>query len=290
MWVDRNGRELAKEGSPAPVRDFSLSLDGARLAYSMLDPVAKSRDIWVRDVRRGIASRLTFDAGEEEWPVLSPDGQRVAYQSRAASGQSLVLVTAADGSGGVDTLGTFPGSAGPEDWSSDGRWVVLTIAAERPPDLWAVATDGSREQKKLISEDGTQRDGRLSPDGRWLAYTSSESGRQEVYVRPFAGGGGKWQISSGGGLDAHWRGDGRELFFRDTDDAIWSVTIDAAAGFSVGTPQRLFQRAMLRALYNRNRFVVSRDGQRFLINASTGVAARPTFQVTLDWPSELRKR
>ncbi len=290
VWVDRAGRELEKVGPAGPYRDFALSGDGGRLAYSFIDMSSRNgRDIWVRDLRRDVTSRLTFDARDEEWPVWSPDGRHIAYQVRDPSSASLLLVKAADGSADADTLGRFAGDAGPEDWSADGRWVLIMRTSDGPPDVWAIAADGSREAKPLITEATSQREARLSPDGRWLAYSSNESGRPEIYVRPFGGGGGKWLISSRGGLNPQWRADGRELFYRDEEDWFWSVSIDPAAGFSAGTLQRMFQRPTLRSSYARNRFAVSRDGQRFLINASTTAATRPSFQVTLDWLAELRK-
>jgi Tol biopolymer transport system component len=288
VWVDRSGRELGQEGDPGEYRDLALAPDGTRLAYGLFDSRANNRDLWVRDLRRGVASRLTFDPGDENWPTWSPDGKRIAYGlSTTIGGRSTILAKPADGSGAADTLCRFEGAAGPEDWSRDGKTILLTDF-EHGPDVWMLSA-GEREARPLIAEPSAQRDARLSPDGRWLAYGSGESGRTEVFVRPFPGPGGKWQISTRGGFQPCWRGDGRELFYRDEDDAVWAVGIDPGPPFSAGAPTRLFQRAMTGGGFSRNRMVVTADGQRFLINAANETRQRQGFTVVLDWTAELLK-
>ena len=290
VWVDRDGRREGREGPPAAYADLALSRDGTRLAYGLLDAKTGTQDLWVRDLDRGVASRLTFAEAEEMWPVWSPDGARIAF-AVSDGGPYSVRTLAADGTGGVDTLFAPRFHVGPTDWSRDGQWLVIAALPEGQPDVWVIPLDPRAEARPVVSSTFTDFGGTLSPDGRWLAYTSTESGRSEVYVREFPGPGGKWQVSAGGGTEPRWRGDGQELFFRgDNATAIMAVPVTTDDVFRVGTVQRLFAARLSSGDIVRNRYVVTADGQRFLLNLPTEVRAADVFHVVLNWTADLAER
>ena len=290
IWTDRTGRRLGREGPPAGYRDLALSPDGARLAYGAMDLKAGTQDLWVRDLKRGVASRLTFGESSEIWPVWSPDGTRIAYASDATGTYSL-MTKLADGTGLEDTLFAPRYNAGPTDWSRDGRTILMAAYPGGNPDIWALSTEPGRHAREVLGTNFAETNGCLSPDGRWLAYTSVESGRPEVYVRAYPGPGGKWQVSVGGGNAPQWRGDGRELFYRGENGAsLVAVPVTAAGAFEAGTPQRLFDATLARSDISRNRYVATADGQRFLLNLPTESRSVDVFNVALNWTAELARK
>jgi hypothetical protein len=202
-----------------------------------------------------------------------------------------VRALSADGTGGVDTLFAPRFHTGPSDWSRDGRLLVVAALPEGTPDVWVVPLDAGAEPHAVVSSNFTDFGGVLSPDGRWLAYSSTESGRSEIYVREYPGPGGKWQVSAGGGEEPQWRGDGRELFFRsDNGTALMAVPVTTDGVFRVGTVQRLFEANLSRGDIARNRYVVTADGQRFLLNVPTAARATDVFNVVLNWTAEVAAR
>ncbi len=289
VWVDRTGKTLSTVGVHAAYNDPALSPDGTRLAYSVTDPESGNDDIWVRDLKRDVASKLTFDPGNEIWPAWSPDGSRIAYASDARGPFALVQ-RLASGAGGVDTLYHSLGSSGPSDWSRDGRWLTFMNFDAGHADLWALSLSGDHRAQPLLKSQFTTRDPVLSPDGKWLAYFSNESGHMEVYVQPFPGPGGKWQISTNGGVEPRWRGDGKELYYLTPDNELMAVPVSAGATFEAGIPVKLFEHALPPGPGTRNRYVPTADGKRFLLVAPVESPAAETFTVVLDWTAEARKR
>jgi Tol biopolymer transport system component len=290
VWVDRSGQRLAREGLPAGYRDLALSPDGGRLAYGLVDPKKGTQDLWVRDLKRGVASRLTFGEGSELWPVWSPDGTSVVYASDA-KGPFALMVKLADGTGVEDTLYAPRYHTGPSDWSRDGRRILFAAFPNGNADVWSLSAVDGRDAAQIVGTPFSESNGCFSPDGRWLAYVSSESGRPEIYVREFPGPGGKWQISAGGGTEPQWRGNGRELFFRgDNGSAIMAAPVAATAAFQVGAVGRLFDATLTRGDVSRNRYVAAADGQRFLLNLPTESHAVDVFNVVLNWTAEIAQK
>ena len=290
VWVDRTGRRLGSEGGPGGYRDLALSPDGGRLAYGLVDPKEGTQDLWVRDLKRGVASRLTFGDGNEIWPIWSPDGTRVAYAADAR-GSFAIMAKPADGTGVEDTLHAPRFHTGPTDWSRDGRRIVFSAFPNGNADLWALSAADGRDAAQIVASPYIEGYGRLSPDGRWLAYMSGESGRSEVYVREFPGPGGKWQLSAGGGTEPQWRGDGREIFFRaENGTALMAVPVTTTSAFQAGTVQRLFDASLTRSDISRNRYVVTDDGQRFLLNQPTESRVASVFNVVLNWTTEVAQK
>ncbi len=291
VWVDRSGRRLDSIGPPASYCDPDLSPDGMRLAYGLLDAKSNGQDIWVRDLKRGVTSRLTFGEGNEIWPVWSPDGQRIAYASDA-TGPFCVMAKPANGAGGEDTLYTALVAAGPFDWSRDGSKIMMGVFDAGQGDLWSLAAQGEHAAQPFLNTSFSEFSPRLSPDGRWLTYTSRESGRSEVYVQAYPGPGGKWQISTNGGSEPQWRDDGRELFYVAGGGELMAVTTDTNTnGFEAGTPEKLFEANLYEGgNLRRNRYVATGDGQRFLLNVSVDSRQESSFNVVQNWTAEIDRR
>ncbi len=289
VWTDRGGRRLGREGAPGAYRELALSPDGERLAYGIVDAKSGTQDIWVRDLKRGAASRLTFGDGSEIWPLWSPDGRRIAYAA-SINGPYAVRERFADGTGAEDSLLVARYHAGPTDWTRDGRTLIISGWPSGNSDVMTLTADGRGQTSTLVGTPYPETSGRLSPDGRWLAYSSNESGHPEVYVRSFPGQGGKWQVSTSGGSDPQWRADGRELFYRGNRGAsLMAVTVDPGGAFQAGIPVKLFDATLTRGDQTRNRYVADAAGQRFLLNLPLDANAADVFDVVLNWTTEVTR-
>jgi dipeptidyl aminopeptidase/acylaminoacyl peptidase len=178
----------------------------------------------------------------------------------------------------------------PTDWSSDGRFVVYDAADPKTnTDVWVLPTTGDRQPFPLLQTEFNEQQGRVSPDGRWIAYTSDETGRLEVYVQSFPAPGGKWQISTSGGADPRWRRDGPELFFISSDGKLMAVDVKVDSVFHAGLPHQLFDARVSGLVDVRTHYAVTADGRRFLVNRlSEGEGASP-ITVVLNWTEALRK-
>jgi Tol biopolymer transport system component len=293
LWVDRTGRartlweEAGSYGSP------TLSPDGHRLAVSASRD--QNIDVWVFDLDREVATRLTFYEGYDADEVWSPDGKYLVFTSDR-DGNGDLYRKRADGSGEVDRLTQEGRRPYAMSWSSDGRYLA-GIMAENGVDLWILDLQGDGEIQTFLSTDFNEDLPSFSPDGRWLAYTSDESGRVEVYVRPFPAGGGKWQISDGGGSLPRWSGDGSELFYR-TDQGLMAVAVSGDGDtFRAGKPQPLFTAefrggtaglSVGNTLFND--YDAARDGSGFVMFPSGSEDVHSgRVQLVLNWFGELQR-
>ncbi|HEV2104167.1 MAG TPA: hypothetical protein VGU27_00465, partial [Candidatus Eisenbacteria bacterium] len=289
QWVDRAGRLLSAVGEPLAYRDFALSPDGRRLAYGVEDPQNGTQDLWIRDLARGVSSRFTFEPGNQLWPVWSPDGQRLAYASDA-SGTFDVVVRPVSGAADQQTLVHRAGPSGPTDWSRDGRTLLFTTYASGGGQLWTVAPQRGATPQPYVATPFSATAGRLSPDGRFVAYESTESGRSEIYVQPFPLANRKVQVSAAGGHDVWWRADGRELFYVDASSAVVAVPVTTQPEFVAGPPRTLFQRTFTGGAIPRNRLEPAGDGQRFLVNVPANTGGPSPLELIVGWPQLLRRR
>jgi serine/threonine-protein kinase len=295
--VDRQGRSEPLWSEPGIYGTPRLSPDGRQLAVSL------QRDeiwnVWVYDLERDVAARVTFGKRYDADPVWSPDGRWIAFESEV-DGKDGVFRKRADGTGDAEPLLapgklTFPA---PNSWSPDGKTLIVQSAGEGGrTDLWLLPAGGNAEPQPFLKSSYQESFGHFSPDGRWVAYESDETGRLEVFVTSFPLGGGKWQISDGGGAQPIWSRDGRELFFR-TEDGVMSVRAAAEGGtFRASKPEPVFRGAFLGGLrgvtlpgFNFPDYDVSGDGKRFVMFAG-GAEKRPATQakVVLGWFTELRR-
>ena len=288
--VNRTGAAMTDVGAPGTYNSVCGSADTTELVADGTDPAATNLDIW-KPEPNGQVRRLTFHEAIDFYPVCSPDGKQVVFASLRNGPPDLYrMFTNAPGTEQV--LLDTPTAKLPIDWSADGRWVFFSTANQGDWDIWAVPLHGEPKPVQVIAAPGEQREGRLSPDGRWFAYVSNESGRFEVYVTPFpTAGPRRWQISSGGGTQPQWRGDGRELFYLSGTHTITAVDVRPSEdGFEVGTSKSLFgpRLAALERMTTISQYVVSAKGDAFVINRPSDAAAAQTATVVLNWPALLR--
>jgi Tol biopolymer transport system component len=292
IWVDRAGREIGRVGEGGAYRDVALSPDGTRLVYGLAEARNQTENIWVRDLRRDVASRLTFGTGNEFWPVWSPDGARIAYSGDSKSGTLALFEKDAGGTGAERAVYSDEKEPlGPSSWSRDGKWIALScLPATRRFQIKLLSTQGDNRLVDYLVGDAAYATGRFSPDGRYLAYTSNESGNREAYVQTIPTGGGKWQLSSDGATGIQWRADGKELYFTNFADEFLAVPVEGGARFEPGVPKVLFKRAICRttSIAVGARWTPSADGQKFLINAAREVRGAD-FSVVLNWPATLAR-
>jgi len=289
VWFDRSGTRLSALAPPGEYSNPSLSPDGMRVAAGVRDPQTMTRDIWVFDVTRGTASRLTFDASDDLNPAWSPDGTRVVFTSDR-KGQRDIYAKAVNGIGQDELVFESNEQKSVSDWSADGRYVLYdsgAVGGLSTISLSAIPLFGDRKSFPLVRGAFSSSSPRVSPDGRWVAYSSFESGRSEVYVQAFPESTEKWQISPKGGTEPYWRGDGKELFYVE-NSTIMSVSVSPVGSLSTAIPRPLFA-APFRAGILRNRYVASPDGRRFLVNVTTEDPASSLIPVVLNWASELKK-
>ena len=285
-WYDRTGKEVAPAlNEPLLARGIRLSPDESRLAAAAFDLAGGNTDIWIIDLKRGARSRLTFAPNVESSPVWSPDGARVAYASDR-KGQP-ILVKSSSGTGGEEILFQSGDAKNPTSWSKDGRFLLFnrTLTKTRT-DVWVLPLSGDRKPFPLVQSEFIDRNGQFSPDGRWVAHVSDESGRLEIYVVPFPGPGGKWQVSPNGGSAPQWSADGTEIFYISPDRELMTVEVRSGAEFQVSSPKRLFSLSPSSPVSS---FEASRDGRRFLQGVPRDGAGAPVTLV-LNWTSEIGRK
>ncbi|HET9406431.1 MAG TPA: protein kinase [Candidatus Sulfotelmatobacter sp.] len=285
VWVTRNG---AEQPIAAPARAYripGLSPDGRRIVVAIDDEGAQT---WLYDLSRDTLTRLTFGGTVNQAPVWSPDGKRVAFQSNK-EGSLNVFSQRADGSGGLERL-TTGSSPAANSWSSDGQLLAFVdIDPTTGWDIWVLRLS-DRKAQPFLQTASNESSPRFSPDGHWLAYVSDESGHYEVYVQPYPGPGGKWQISADGGMEPVWNPNGRELFYR-SGRKMMAVEIATQPGFTAGKPRVLFEGDYLPTPLQFPNYDVSQDGQRFLmLKPSEQETTAPTqINVVLNWFEELKR-
>jgi dipeptidyl aminopeptidase/acylaminoacyl peptidase len=272
VWFDRSGKAQGALAAPDNngLTGAQLAPDGRRAAT--FRTVEGNTDIWLLDAAR--RTRLTSDASRDVFPVWSPDGSRLAFDSNRRGHRDL-YITSANKANSEELLVESGQDKSVADWSPDGRFLLYhSIDPETSWDLWVLPMDGDRTPVAWLKTRITERSAKISPDGRWVAYISDESGQREVYVRPFSGtlseaASEKWPVSTAGGAWPRWRADGRELYYLAPDDRLMAVPV-AATGrmFEVGVPVALFRPRIYGGGTNQNvgsNYDVSDDG-RFLIN------------------------
>lgn len=267
-WMDRNGKELGAVGGPAIQCNPSLSPDGSRVVLDISDPKENNVDVWIESTSGTGNTRFTFDPAEEVVGVWSRDSRTIAYRSNLSVGYGMLL-KAATGLERERLIVQGPGSDDflPNSWSPDDMKVLVTHQNTSGAHLELVSLpDGKSTQ--LLSGNGSQANGQISVDGKWLAYASDESGNWEIYVTTFPGAAGKWQVSRGGGTEPRWRGDGKEIFYLGPKGIMTAVPVSYQGGFATGTPSPLFQFHGRAAISSTDAFSydVTKDGKRFLVN------------------------
>jgi hypothetical protein len=285
IWFDRNGKELGALGKPDVFGNVSLAPNGKSVAVSMTDIASQNTDIWTYDLQGDSAKRLTFDPSADSVPIWSPDAARLVFASNRLSFNDL-YVKNSDGAQEEKNVLQDDIDKFPNDWSRDGKYILYT----RHADLWFENLP-KLEKSLFLKAPSLLRNGQFSPDGKWVAYASNETGKWEIYVTSFPEPRGKWQVSVGGGEQPRWRGDGRELFYLSSDSKVMAVPVTIGANFEARTPVALFQAAPRQPIPIFDLFVydVSRNGQRFLINTQVKQPDSAPMSIVLNWTAKLNK-
>jgi len=282
VWVSRDGKEQPLAAPPGAYGRQRISPDGRKVT------VEQDGQIWLYELARDTMTRFTFEGSNNFAPVWTPDGSRIAFQSNN-DGPPSVFWQKADGSGGMEKLTGSEYTRFPKSWSADGQ--LLSFGEINPTtgyDIWVL----DMKDRKAVPFLRTPfyEVGVISPDGRWMAYTSNESGRNEIYVQPYPGPGGKWQISTDGGMDVRWTANGRELTYRN-GNKMMATDIATQPAFSAGKPRMLFEGPYVPSSQLASFYDVSGDGQRFLMLKPTEQAQATTqIVVVQNWFEELKQK
>jgi Tol biopolymer transport system component len=261
-----------------------LSPDNSRVAYNVADADSGASDIWILDLARGVRSRLTFGPAGKHGAVWSPDGQRLVYYVSALNDD---LFFRNSGGGDEEVLLRSDRDKVATDWSRDGRFLVFNQLDRQNGtrfDIWVLPMDGKDKPRPFLATEANEKDGRLSPDGRFMLYTSDESGKTEAYVALFPGPGGKWQVSSGGATQAVWTQNGKEIVYLRPDLTVTSLLVHASAtGFAVDPPRSLFRVPLALGVD------VTQDGQRFLVAVRPDDEQEQPVTLVTGWPAGLKR-
>jgi Tol biopolymer transport system component len=296
LWMGRDGKEIQEAAEEDEYTSVRLSPDGKKALVGRTEVSDRKNDLWVLDLGRGVMTRLTADGRETGFAVWSPDGRAVAYSSER---RGVVTIYRKDVGAQQEeqlTNGTDPSYV--TGWSADGRYLFCTRPRHNGSDIWALplgedaSGPAAQDPFLVVQIDSYGGSAAFSPDGKWMAYHSEESGRIEIYARPFAGASpgktGRWQVSRQGGRSPRWRADGRELFYLSLENIVTAAAVRTASGnFESDAPHGLFR---LTAGDDRA-WDVSADGQRFLVLAasSAGTVGASPLNVVVNWQAMLKK-
>ncbi len=286
LWLDRGGKQT---GSLGEWRAFSrpfLAPDEKSFVAERAD-ANNLYDLWLVDVPGANATRFTFDPSSEIYPAWSPDGKRIVWYS-SQDERFRLYQKAASGAGQEEPLFNINGF--PTDWSRDGRFIIYSRNNPKTTlDVWVLPLDGAQQPFASIQTEAYESGAQLSPDGRWLAYASDESGKIEVYVQRFPEGGGKRQVSTGGALGPYWRRDGKELFYYAADGKLMAVPVGSGESFAPGAAMALFEFRSGSLSPTTAPYTVTGDGQRFLVNAIVDAEPNAPLTVVVNWAAGAKK-
>ena len=303
-WLDRQGKVIGTAGNPEVYGELALSPDGSRVAAFRNDRIGQ--DLWIIDFARKANTRLTTDPGNESYPVWSPDGKEIAFAAGRLSFGNTTLDLyrkPAGTSAQMDLLWKDAGIKRPSDWSRDGRFLLYTaveaLGTNQNTDLWVLPMrDAERTPAKYLATEFNEAGGRFSPDGKWVLYTSTVSGRREVYVSPFpdAAAAPAQMVSTEGGNQPRWRPDGRAIFYRSPDSKLMEVEVMPGVPLRAGVPRPVFDAPVKSSSFGGDADVhswswdVAPDGQRFLINPPPEQLPAVPLTVVTNWQAALKRQ
>jgi eukaryotic-like serine/threonine-protein kinase len=297
-WYDRQGKLIGKVGEPGLFLQFALSPDGTRVGVHSIDPQHPASIVLLVDLLRGTTTRFTFGSFNYYSSAWSQDGSRIIFVSNQGDKFGL-YEKAVNGEKEEELLFQSKENMVATSWSHDGRFLLyFTVDSRNYSDLWVLPLEGDRKPVPFLRTEFDEGQGYFSPDGRWVAYYSNETGRAEIYVRPFtadspreaSSAGPKWLISTAGGVEPRWRADGRELFYVALDGKLMAVDVTTGPVFEAGVPKALFQTPVAHPEFG----VVgaaepAADGKRFLFEIPAGQIAQPPFIVVQNWQAGMQK-
>jgi Tol biopolymer transport system component len=281
-WVDRTGKMLESAGAEGAYQNHPrLSPDGKRVVVARMEARTRRTDIYVIDLARGTDSRLTFDPADDTLPSWSHDGNRIVWASNR-TGTFQLYQKLASGVGQDELLLQSDAPLLPGGWSSDGKFLLYwRTDPKTSDDVWVFPKEGDRQPFPFLQSPSRDIEAQFSPDRRWIAYRSNESGRSEVYVQTFPASGSRWQVSTNGGHHPQWRADGKELFYCSTDGKLMAVDVRPGGVFEAGLPKTLFDLAAAKVYFAD--YAASVNGQRFLFVRTLRKTALAPFSVVVNW-------
>jgi Tol biopolymer transport system component len=288
VWMDRDGRDLDTVGKPADYRSIALSHDGKRVAASILDPKNQKTDVWALDLERGTSTRLTFDPADDYSPVWSPDDRTIYFTSNR-QGRGDIYRKSSSGTGTDEPVFGDPDMNILWSLSGDGHTGAIMTSSTAKKTGWDISIFSFTDAKNRVFLETPFNEvaPAISSDGRWLAYTSNESGQAEIYVQSLGNDGGKWQISTEGGNRPQWTGDNNELVFQTPDDKLMVVTVKFTPAFTASVPRKLVDPRIRQMIANQ--YALSPDGKRILINRSVEQVASTPVTLVQNWTQGLGK-
>jgi serine/threonine-protein kinase len=296
VWVDREGKEEPLGAPPNFYRFPKISPDGTRVALTVF---GDNTDIWIWDTVRKTLTRLTFDKSNDIQSIWAPDGKKIVFASNREGKFYSLYWKAADGTGVEEKLGSMPSlSLLPWSWSSDGKTLITVETDEGSKwNIGMFSMERERTRKPLLQEEAVEINPKISPDGGYMAYASLESGKYEIYVRPFPDvNKGKWQVSTSGGNLPLWSPDGRELFYIGQENSVMAVAVETKPTFKLGTPKALFRSMCVGNIIGEGTpWDISPDGKRFLMlkeppSTPSASAGPRKINIVLNWFEELKQR
>jgi eukaryotic-like serine/threonine-protein kinase len=290
LWFDRSGKQIGALSEPGVYFNLALSpFDEKQVAVDRTDSQTGTNDIWLFDLtRNGVSSRFTTDPAGDSYPVWSPDAKRIVWGSVRTGSWSL-YEKSASGGGSEEVILASVEEKVPDDWSRDGQFIVYESFNSKTKWDLSIFRTADKTTSPLLQSDFNERQAQFSPDGKYIAYTSDKSGSAAVYVQTFPLSGSEWRISTGIGAQPRWGRDGRELFYIGPDRKLMVAEVKLAPSFQVGVPKPLFDTRVPTITDFRNHYVVTSDGQRFLINSMTEERGSTPIDIVKNWTALLKR-
>ncbi len=290
VWMDASGKQLGTLGEPGGVLDARLSPDDKTIIEAIEDPQSTNADLWLVDLTRGVRTRFTFDPASHGYPAWSPDGKEIAFSSTHAGNLSM-YEKAANGTGDIQPLAGDGVEQLVSDWSRDGRYIAYNRLDPQTGGgfgIWILPLFGDKKPFPFIQNQYNLLTPTFSPDGKWIAYSSQESGRREVFISSFPGANSKWQVSANGGGAPRWRADGRELFYLSEDNKLMAVEIQEKGGsLEIGNTQTLFPVSASSSLLLP--YDVTTDGKKFVIVVPVAGSGGEPITLVTNWVASVKK-
>ncbi len=286
LWFDRRGKELSAVGKPDVYGNVSLAPNGKSVAVSKTDMRSLNTDVWIYELQRDSSKRLTFNPGFNVMPIWNPDASRLTFASNRQLRMDLFIKNS-DGAQEEQSLLRDENDKFPCDWFRDARYILYAIGESS----LHYVTLPELKTSLFLKAPSVLRNAQFSPDEKWVAYASNETGKWEIYVTSFPEARGRWQVSTGGGEQPRWRGDGKELFYLSSDGKMMAAPVTIGANFDVGRPVELFQTTPRQPVSFNDQVVydVRPDGQRFLILTQMKQADSAPMSVVLNWPAKVTR-
>jgi hypothetical protein len=284
VWLDRGGREVGQVATANASYELSLSPDNQQVAYSVVDERTGSADIWVHDLSNDTRSRFAFGPTDDANPVWSPDGKRIVYFSCCEGASTLHIKELNDPGKGQTPLPS--GFRSPWDWSTDGKFILYTEnSPDTNRDVWVLLLESEQKPYPLFNTQFNESFAKFSPDGHWVAYLSSDTGNDELYVVRFDNPRERMRVSTAGASQPRWRRDGKELFYVGSDNRLMAVPVKTGDKLELGQAVVLFKLDSI----VENAYDVNAAGDRFLVIVTEQTARSTPFTVVLNWMSDLKR-